>query len=426
MQLTQGLLQRQTQTMSAQMLASLSILGMSNQDLAEHLAKKAESNPAIQFRPPQIYASGGEDFDQVAALASDKPSLMAYVMSQIDMTFAPGADRQIALTFAEALEPTGWLGQTVEAVADRNHVPVARAERVLCELQGLEPVGVFARSLGECLKIQAQEADMLTWELEVLLDNLGLLADGKTAELADLCDCEPSDIPDIARALRRFDPKPGLAFSHDRTPIFPPDLTAKRGPNGWTVSLTRSTLPSITVVPDNLPAETRDREAKAFRRRALAEARALAGALERRGKTLLRAATVLVARQQAFLDSGRAHLVPLSLEDVATELELHPSTISRATSGRMIDTPSGALPLRAFLSRAVPTADGQNTASQDAALEFVRKVIAEEDPAAPLSDEAIVQRSDAAGLAIARRTVAKYRSMLGIGSSFQRRRKVAV
>ena len=425
MELSQALVQRQTQSMSAQMLASLSILGMSNQDLAEHLAKKAESNPAIQFRPPQIYATGGEDFDQVAALASDRPSLMVHVMTQIDLSFGPGADREIALAFAEALDPTGWLGQTVEAVAARVHVPVARAERVLTDLQGLEPVGIFARSLGECLKLQAADADLLTWDLSVLLDNLPLLAEGRLAELAELCDCDPGDIPDIARVLKRFDPKPGLAFSHDRAPIFPPDLTARRGPSGWTVALTRSTLPSITVVPDNLPGDIRDREAKLFRRRALAEARALAGALERRGKTLLRAATVLVARQQAFLDHGRAHLVPLSLEDVAGELDLHPSPISRATAGRMIDTPQGALPLRAFLSRAVPTAEGQTPASQDAALEFVRRIISEEDQTQPLSDEAIVQRSEAVGLAIARRTVAKYRSMLGIGSSFQRRRKLA-
>ncbi|WP_108263655.1 RNA polymerase factor sigma-54 [Mangrovicoccus ximenensis] len=308
MQLSQGLFQRQTQTMSAQMLASLSILGMSNQDLAEHLAKRAESNPAIQFRPPRIYASGGEEFDRVAALASDKPSLAAHVMAQIDLAFGPGNDRQIALSFAEALEPTGWLGQTVEAVADRNHVPVARAERVLADLQGLEPVGIFARSLGECLKLQARDADMLTWELEVLLDNLGLLAEGRTAELADLCDCEPSDIPDIARTLRRFDPKPGLAFSHDRTPIFPPDLTATRGAAGWTVALTRSTLPSITVVPDNLPAETRDRDAKAFRRRAPLGLATPEGAAAAAAATLIRVDDVPVPQ--------------LRIDEVATEIAL--------------------------------------------------------------------------------------------------------
>ena len=161
-----------------------------------------------------------------------------------------------------------------------------------------------------------------------------------------------------------------------------------------------------------------------MRRKALAEARALALALERRGDTLLRTAAVLVARQSGFLENGPAQLTQLTLDDVAGELGLHASTISRVVAGRMIQTPIRALPLKAFFSRAIRAGDDE-TVSRDKAMDFVDRAVGGENPAAPLSDDAIVDLAAAKGLKIARRTVAKYRAVLGIGSSYERRRKVA-
>ena len=422
MEMIQSLSQKQTMTMSGQMLSSLQILRMSSSDLSDHLREKAAVNPCISYTAPRAFAaSGGEGFDAAAALAADRPSLMAHVAGQIEIAFPSEADRLLALRFAEALEPSGWLGRPLELIAAQAGVALRKAEDMLRRLQEFEPTGLFARSLSECLKLQAREADALTWELEALLDNLTLLADGRTGELAELCDCEPTDIPEIARQLRGYDPKPGLAYAHEPAPIFPPDLTAARTEEGWTVELNRAASPAIEVRPDRLPGGAEDAEARAWRRRALSEARALAQALERRGDTLLRTAAVLVARQSAFLDNGPGHLTPLSLEDVAEELELHPSTISRATEGRMIQTPAGALPLRSFFCRPASTQPGA-TASQDALRDFVRRSVAAEDAARPLSDDAIVSLARKAGLAIARRTVAKYRAALGIPASYKRRR----
>ncbi|MEM8597868.1 MAG: RNA polymerase factor sigma-54 [Pseudomonadota bacterium] len=421
MEMVQAQSQRGMMQMSGQMISSLAILGMSSSDLSEHLKEKAAGNPCIAYRPPAHFANQAEAFDQVAALTSDRPSLLAHVADQIELTFTSPADRMLALRFAEALEETGWLAQPVPAIAAQAGVPLARAEIVLQALHGLEPTGIFARSLSECLLLQAREADALTWELEMLIANLDLLAEGRTQELAEICDCEPEDIPEIARQLRAFDPKPGLAFAHKPAPVFPPDLIATRGPAGWQVELNRSTTPTITVLPDRLPDGAGDHEARAFRRAALAEAHALAQALAQRGDTLLRTGAVLVARQTAFLENGPGHLTPLSLEDVGQELELHSSTISRATSDRMIQTPSGTLPLRAFFSRAVPSGNGE-AISRDAALSFVARIIKDEDPEQPLSDDAIVERASKDGLMIARRTVAKYRGALGIASSYKRRR----
>ncbi|MCA0920162.1 RNA polymerase factor sigma-54 [Pseudooceanicola nanhaiensis] len=424
MQLVQTVSQRQVMQMGGQMLQSLSILGMSSDDLSDHLAEQAESNPFLRYRPPAAFAArGGESFDAVAAVAADRPSLMAHVAEQIELAFDDPADHMLALRFAEALEPTGWLGLGVETLALQAGVPQARAEAVLTRLQGFEPTGLFARSLAECLTLQAREADILTWEVEMLLANLDLLAEGRTAELADLCDCEPSDIPDIAAQIRGLDPKPGLAFDHVPAAVFPPDLIATRGPGGWTVELNRATTPTITVQEDGLTESVADLAARKARRKALAEARALALAIERRGDTLLRTAAVLVARQGAFLDSGPARLTPLTLEDVATELGVHASTVSRAVSGRMIQTPTRALPLRAFFSRPVSTAAGAPAISRDRALGFVEEAVRREDPKNPLSDDAIVALAERSGLQLARRTVAKYRSTLGLASSYERRRR---
>lgn len=423
MELSQSLSQRQTMQMGGQMLTSLAILGMASQELAEHLTEQARTNPYLRYRAPSAFmARGGAAFDAAAALAAHRPSLMAHVLGQIETAFADPGQRRIALRFAEALEPTGWLGQSVASVAMAAGVGQARAEAVLKVLQGFEPAGIFARDLAECLTIQAREADILSWEVRTLIANIGLLAQNRRAELAELCDCEVCDIPDILRQIRHLNPKPGLAFDHAPVPVFPPDLIASRGAEGWQVSLNRATTPDITVREDRLADGTADPAARAARRKALAEARALALALERRGDTLLRTAAVLVARQTGFLERGAAHLVPLTLEDVAEELGLHASTISRAVAGRMIQTPVRAVPLRMFFSRAVSAQDGGEGVSRDSAMAFVGRVVAQEDPQNPLSDDAIVELAERAGLRLARRTVAKYRATLGLASSYARKR----
>ena len=230
MELTQTYSQRQTMQMGGQMLASLSILGMSTSDLSDYLAEQAQANPYLRYTPPRAFiARGGEAFDAVAAVASARPSLMAHVVDQIELAFTRPEDRMIALRFAEALEPTGWLGQAVEYIAVIARVGQPKAERVLARLQEFEPAGLFARTLSECLLIQAREADVLTWEVEMLIKHLDLLAAGRKAELAELCDYEIGDLPQILAQIKGLNPKPGLDFDHVPTPVFPPDLIARRG-----------------------------------------------------------------------------------------------------------------------------------------------------------------------------------------------------
>ncbi|WP_068114894.1 RNA polymerase factor sigma-54 [Tropicimonas marinistellae] len=426
MQLAQTLETRTTLAMTQRMQASLRILQMNNADLSDFLAEKYVENPYVDLRLPSGGGLGAsaEDWDRIAALSADRPSLFAHIADQIDLAFDASRLRAIAYDLLEMLEPSGWMTSDLQGVALSNRVPVEVVQSVLRSMQAFEPTGLFARSLSECLRLQAEEEDLLTWELEALIENLPLLAEGRTAELAEICDCEPDDIPDIAATLRRFDPKPGLSFSDDRPPVFPPDLTVRRVNGKWQVELNRSTLPAISVDAATR-AQVVDAETRRYRAQALSEARWLAGALLRRQTTLLQTATAIVARQHAFLEKGAGALQPLSLSDIGEALELHPSTISRAIAGRLIDTPNGALPLKAFFSRTFSAGENGESQSQDAVLDLVRRIIGDENPDRPLSDTEIAEIAAREGVKIARRTVAKFRGVLGIASSYQRRKEAA-
>lgn len=422
--------QRQSQglAMTARMQAALRILRMTNADLAAYLAEEALENPCLEVAPPPMPAppsatgaAGAGDWDPVAALESVKPSLYEHAARQVELAFPNPTARRVALAFVEVLEPTGWLGAPVEHVAASAGVPATVAAAVLARLQGFEPAGLFARNLAECLRLQAEDRGLLTWELSVVLDNLPMIAEGRIADLARLCDGTPEDVRATLATIRGLDPKPGLAFAAAPAPILPPDLRAFRQDGEWRVELNRSTLPSLAVRDVAAGANA---EAQAYLARALSRARWLHRSVERRQTTLLRAAAVLVRRQAAFLDRGQRELRPLTTMDIAEELGLHPSTVSRAVADRLMETPRGTLPLRAFFSRAVTPGSGEDGPSQDAALALVGEIVAGEDRARPLSDAAIVKRATAAGIPLARRTVAKYRDLLGIPSSYDRRQQV--
>lgn len=433
LQLVQTLETRTTLAMTQRMQASLRILHMNNSDLTDFLTEKAQENPYVELRLPS--SGGGEDFDRIAALQSKGPSLYTHIADQIELTFDTPRLRRIAFALLEALEPSGWMTTPLTGIAMTCRVPEDLVTAVLLRMQGFEPSGIFARSLSECLRLQAEDQGVLTWELQALIDNLDLLVAGKNRQLADICDCEPEDIPEIAAMLRQFDPKPGQRFDDDRPPVFPPDLTAKQVQGGWRVELNRSSLPGIEVA-DPKPIDRSQEEARKYRAQALSEARWLASTLIRRQTTLLQTATAIIAHQSAFLDGGPGALRPLALADIAETLELHPSTISRAIAGRMIDTPIGALPLKSFFSRTFPNASGANASgpnssgcdehSQDAVLQLVRKIISAENPEQPLSDSAIATLAKNEGITIARRTVAKFRGILGIASSYDRRKQAVL
>ncbi|MDZ4094199.1 MAG: RNA polymerase sigma-54 factor, partial [Paracoccaceae bacterium] len=345
------------------------------------------------------------------------PSLMTHVVSGLDRLTRPGRERQIALILAEALEPSGWIGTPLAALALAAGASLPETEAVLMRLQKIEPTGLFARSLAECLRLQAIEAGCCDAVMACILDHLDLLAAGEFSRLARMCAVTEADIRARLGAIRGFDPKPGAQFDHCAAPVREPDLMAVRGAGGWQVTLNRSALPAIVLHAPAVRPATPDARAQ------WAAARSLDRLVQMRNATVLRVGAEILRSQTAALDQGLAALVPLTMAEVAQRLDLHESTISRIVAGTAVDTPRGTWWLRnLFSARLGPEGAAVSAAALRAEL---ARMIGAEDPDRPISDAALAGALAAQGMAVARRTVAKYREMLHIPPAHRRRNVLA-
>ena len=428
-----GLKQRSVLAMTPVLRQAIGFLALSNTELSARLADLQAENAALaptpaepdawlslmrQVNPPtnprlrpltdRPGAAGALDTDR---LAQGDPGLIAHVTAQLPLLVRDAADMPIALAFLQALEPSGWLGSDVAEVAAAVGVPVSRATHVLRQLQAAEPTGLFARSLAECLALQAEDLGLLTPTFQRLLENLPLLAAGDTEALAIACDSDPDAVLTMARALRRMNPKPGAAFSQAPAPARPPDLILLRDGNGWVVELNAQTAPVLRL---DTTAGSPD---------GLREARALVQALERRHATVLSISAEIVAQQDAHL-RGNGPLAALTINDLAETTGLHRSTISRVTAALYLRTGRRTLRLRDLMCARAPAARRlEEPMSVQAVLERMRAIVAAEDPARPLSDAALADLLLPDGAALARRTVAKYRGLAGIPPRSARRRQ---
>ena len=434
-----GARQTRALAMTSQLRQAIGFLRLGNQQLSDHLAALAHANPHLALTPsPRITTAqnwldqflaappagatrvapptGGDSAapgDAVEQAAAPERGLVEHVMAQLGYLVRDHADRPLAEAFVEALEPSGWLGSTVDQIAIRCGSSVDRAERVLAQLQQAEPAGLFARSLRECLRLQALDQGLLSADFARLLDNLPLLAQGDLATLAARCAVTPERLAEMLRALRAMNPKPGASLGGAPQPITEPDLIVRREGGRWTVELNRSTLPAI---------ELRD-SAEGGSEDLLRDARWLLRAVARRNATTLRIAREVLRRQEGFLALGPAQLLPLTTTEVADSTGFHPSTISRVTTGLLVATPRATLHFRDFFSAALPARGQGAPVATQRVLHEMRALIAAEDRANPLSDDDIARHFQAAGVMLARRTVAKYRAALGIAGSAARRKR---
>ncbi|WP_096785458.1 RNA polymerase sigma-54 factor [Rhodobacter sp. CZR27] len=394
--------QRQVQTVSQ--LAALSLLRMDAAELSAHLLAEARRNPFLRLRSPAL----GAPLSGTEPLAA-APGLHDHVRAEIGLRLTRPADLHLAERFIEALAPSGWLEQPVEAIAAAARVPVAHALALLEMLQQIEPAGLFARSLRECLRLQAADRGQLTPAMERVLDRLDLLAAKGPAAVAVDAGLDPAEVGCCLGAIRRMDPKPGARFDDaaHAPPLREPDLLARRSAGGWTVELNRSLLPAVRVA--DLPAGRPGDEVARLRR----EARELQRALSRRGETVLLVGAEVARRQQAFLDHGPDALQPLRLADVARPLGLHPSTVSRVVSGLLLQTPHGIVPVRLLFRSALAAGEGGGVTAA-VLQQRIRALVSAEDGRRPLDDEALAAELGRAGIRVARRTVAKHRALAGI------------
>ncbi|MGL4235078.1 RNA polymerase factor sigma-54 [Tabrizicola sp.] len=404
--------QTQRMALTTGLQTSIRLLRADAAGLSRYLEEAAAENPEIILTRRQVqdwlprwksaFRADGEQPEQAAAASS----LVSHVLGMIEALRLGPAEARIAEALAEALEPSGWLGRSLAAIAAETRASVPAVEAVLRRLQErAEPTGLFARNLAECLRLQAEEADELDAAMAALLGRLDLLARGEIDRIAREAGIDLADLRKAFGRLRSYDPKPGSSFEAFAAPVREPDLIAEKGPAGWIVSLNRSALPAVSVAEG--------------RAKGRAEARALIKMIEGRNATLLSVGQEVLGRQAAALEAGMGALVPMTMADVAVALGLHESTVSRVVAGTAVDTPRGTWWLRSLFTKA--TREGGPAAG--ALRDRLARLVAGEDPDAPLSDEALAAALAEGGAPIARRTVAKYRGMLGLPPAHRRRRR---
>lgn len=373
--------------------------------------------------PAPLDGHGIDDF------AANEPSLAEFLTRQaMRLT---GSDLAIALHIISLVDEAGYLPESVATIAARLGVEDAEVERILGIIQQFEPTGVAARSLAECIALQAREADRYDPPMAALIDNLDLVARGDLQQLRRVCAVDAEDLADMLRELRGYDPKPGLRHGGGRSISVIPDIFVRKTAAGWTVELNNATLPrliinrryeaKIAAHAGNAPGVER-KEERRFLDNCLSQAHWLMKTLDQRANTILKVASAIVEEQDAFFEHGVLHLRPLTLKQIAERIEMHESTVSRVTSNKYLSCTRGLFDLKYFFTTAI-----QSTGGEDASAETVRQklkaMIAAEQPLKPFSDDRLAELLHAEGHDVARRTVAKYRESMGIASSFNRRRQ---
>ncbi|MGN6500715.1 MAG: RNA polymerase factor sigma-54 [Tsuneonella sp.] len=372
------------------------------------------------------HASPGEEGPSIDERGGGALTLAEHLHEQVGAAAGDSREEFLARHLIGQLDEAGYLTVGLREVAAELGVPLAEAERALGIVQSLDPTGVGARTLGECLALQAKEADRYDPCMARLIDNLELVAKGDFARLRRMCEVDDEDFADMLAELRGYDPKPGLRFGGGGEEPVVPDILLSAAATGWRLAINEATLPRL-VINRGYYLELRDgcagKDARAWLRDKLADANWLIKALDQRQKTILRVAAEIVKQQDGFFRRGVAELKPLTLRAVAEAIELHESTVSRVTSNKYLHCDRGTFELKYFFSSGVATADGEGSASAAAVKAAIKALIDTEDPKAILSDDTLVDLLNEKGFDLARRTVAKYREAMGIGSSVQRRRQ---
>ena len=371
---------------------------------------------------------GSEDWanDDRAAPAE---TLSQHLHAQIGAITSDARLAALARWLIDQLDDAGYLATSCEEIAHELGLAEAEVDAALALVQQLDPTGVGARSLSECLTLQAREADRYDPLMARLLDNLDLLGRGEVARLKKLCGVDDEDFADMLAELRGYDPKPGLRFGGGAAEPVVPDILIRAAGNGWDIALNQATLPRL-VVNRRYYLELRDtctgKDAKAWLGEKLADANWLIKALDQRQRTILKVAAEIVKQQDGFFRHGVSHLRPMTLRAVADAVGLHESTISRVTSNKYLNCNRGTFELKYFFSSGVAATGGEGAVSAEAVKARIRALIDAEDPKAVLSDDTLVDLLKESGFDLARRTVAKYREAIGLGSSVQRRRQKAL
>ena len=380
-----------------------------------------------------IGAGGNTKFDAVEdhfenRMSTDK-SLREHLIAQLNMAFSDERDLMIGALLIDRLDEIGYLRDDIDVLTDRLGCSEQRIDNLLRRMKQFDPTGVFASGLSECFALQLEEQGKLDAPMILFLENMSLLADHDFRGLAEKCGVNDTYLMDMVAEIKRLNPKPAAEFDHFVIQTATADILMKRIPKnlggGWRVELNSETLPRILVNQEyytQISQGSKGKEDREYVANQLASANWLVRALDQRAQTILKVASALVEQQDAFFNYGIEFLKPLTLKDIAEDIDMHESTVSRVTTNKYIGTPRGLFELKFFFSTALISADGV-AHSAEAIKSRIRTLIDEEEHTKILSDDAIADILKGEGIDIARRTVAKYREAMRIGSSVQRRKQ---
>ena len=358
-------------------------------------------------------------------------TLQELLLEQLDLAKLSPVDMAIARVIADAISDDGYLQDSLEDIAaslkPEIDTTVGDVERVLWAVQCLEPAGVGARNLGECITLQLRQLDPDTpgrqLAIRIAQEHLELMASQQFSLMRRHLRCSDAELGGALALVRSCHPRPGSTVSSGCPEYVIPDVFVRRTEHGWIVEINQATVPKVRVNQNyaNLVSRSADH---AMLRTQLQEARWLLRSLEIRNETLLKVARCIVQRQADFFEQGEEAMQPLILKDVAEAVEMHESTISRVTTAKYMHTPRGVFEFRYFFSSHVAAADGTEMSST-AIRAKIKKLIAQEHPDNPMSDSRLAEVLSQEGIPVARRTVAKYREAMQIEPSNERKRSAA-
>lgn len=407
----------------------------SGQDEIESNFESANTND--DFDPgssmSNLGAGGNSKFKEYAdsyenRLESEK-TLREHLTEQLQVACDDPRDRMIGGLLIDRLDETGYLREDTEPLAEQLGCKPERIEKLLRIMKGFDPSGIFAHDLAECLAIQLHDLGQLDGPMQGLLDNLNLLGDHDFKQLCEICEVNETYLKDMIAEIQALNPRPASQFDHLVVQTAIPDVIMKRLPKnlggGWRVELNTETLPRVLVNNEYYTevAKTATQKAdKEYLATQMQNASWLVRAMDQRAQTILKVAGEIVEQQDAFFNYGIEFLKPLKLTDIAEEIDMHESTVSRVTTNKYIGTPRGIFELKYFFSTALISEDGTAHSAQSIKAR-IKTLIDEEEPKKILSDDKIVEILKGEGIDLARRTVAKYREAMHIGSSVQRRKQ---
>ena len=356
----------------------------------------------------------------------NKISLREYLVNQINIEFGDKDSKEIAIGMIDYLHPSGWFTSSIDEVSSDLNVNSSIVEKTLQKLKKLEPIGMFSENLSECLKIQLIEKKYYNEHFEILLNNLQYLPSGKFKQVSKLCNVDEKELFQMIKIIKTLNPKPAEQYQQDNILIDQPDIIVTKSEKGWRIDLNKSNLPSVNLDEDYIR-EINDHNFNEkdsnFADEKIGEARWLKKAVEQRNKTIVKVTAEIVKKQIGFFRHGFNHMKPMILKDISDAIGMHESTVSRVTNSKLILTEWGVMPLKKFFSASISSSEDSETHAASAVRETIKSLISSEISSKPLSDDKLAGILNKEGMDVARRTVAKYRDMLNIPSSSQRRRE---